>query len=428
MSYGYEDGYGSGNSTPTQPSTQYGYMNEYGSNGNDNSTSIVPSNAVQQIQNGVQQVASQPDIQPFNGINPFSQPQGGPVQQVLGSMRQVASLPLRYSATLGQASQPVADATAESLGKAGVNPYVSAAAAMIAGAASDPRSWTPTGGISMEHPNELPLDVAQAREARTGVPARKFQALYKDPGALFAGNNINQAGQDVGAAKEAAGISQGVQHGDLDSLNPENIQMVRSPRAAGREALNSILLKKAQNDGVIEGSGITPDELNLALADSNNRLSKLQPGSATFQQESAIKSNLQNILEQIAPDVKKANATYAREKLGQSFAPMNGVNKNGTPSKLGLMAQGGSAAIGALLGHLVPGVNSLEGAGVGAMVGKTANQLYHAPFVAGLQTAGSAVANRAIDPVITAIQQMSTSPQAQALVARYMQNQYGNQQ
>lgn len=387
---------------------------------------------IRNIQNAVapylQPALSRPEVQPFQGINPFLKPTGTPVQQLGNVAGQVASLPLRWSATLGQASRPVSELTAEKLGGAGVNPYASAAAGMVAGVAADPRSWIPTGGISMEHPNELPLATAQARSARTGVSAGDFQRLYRDPGALSAGGKLQEAGADIGAAKEAAGMSQGVEHGELGTMTPENIQSARSPRAAGKAALDNILIKLSKNDGVIEGSGITPDEISSALKDSNSRLSKLREGTEPHQQESAIKSNLQNILSQISPDVKAANAKYAREKLGQTFAPMQSVNKSGTPSKLGAMMNYGAGAVGGLLGHLIPGLNPAEGAYAGYQAAKLGNQLYHAPYIAGLQTAGGAIADRAINPLMTALEKMGTSPQAQALVARYLQNQNGNQQ
>lgn len=386
-------------------------------NGQSGSGSNMPdlSNATGQIQAGVQQVASQPDIQPFNGINPFTKPTGGPVQQVLGSMRQVASLPLRYSATLGQASQPVADATADTLGKAGVNPYVSAGTAMIAGVAADPRSWVPIGGVSAEHPNSLPLDVAQSREARTGVPARQFQALYKDPGAIFSGGNVEQAGANIGAAKEAAGINPGVTN-DLSSLTAENIDRINPTKAMKLDDINNVLGK------VTNGQVPTPQEAQNALDGVNGILSQpsIQNNRDMYRQWSAIKTHINDALGQAAPDVKTANAAYAREKLGQAFSGTNAVNKSGTPSKLAMLAQQVPGAVGGAIGGALGGTG---GAAIGYEGGKMLSSLYHAPIVAGLQTAAGSVANRAVNPILSLIEKAGTSPQAQAFVARYLQQQ-----
>lgn len=368
-----------------------------------------------QIQAGVQQAASSPDVQPFpnRGINPFTKPEGGPVQQVLGSMRQMASLPLRYSATLGQASQPVSEFTAEKLGGAGVNPYVSAGAGMIAGVAADPRSWTPIGGVSAEHPNELSENIAQAREARTGVKARDFQRLYKDPGAIFAGGKVEQAGQQIGAAKEAVGINPGVTN-DLSTLTPENIERINPTRTMKLDDVNSVLSK------VMNGQVPTPQEAQNALDSVNSILSQpsVQNNRDVFRQWSAIKTHINDALGQAAPAVRTANQAYAREKLGQTFAPMSAVNKGGTPSKLAMLAQQIPGAVGGAVGGAIAGPG---GAAVGYEGGKMLSGVYHAPFIAGLQTAAGSAINKTIDPVIEALQKAGTSPQVQAFVARYLQ-------
>ena len=140
-----------------------------------------------------------------------------------------------------------------------------------------------------------------------------------------------------------------------------------------------------------------------------------------------MKTHINNALGDVAPDVQAANQAFAREKLGEDFSGMNPVNKNGNPSKLAMMARGASTMGGAILGHLIPGVNSIEGGALGAAIGKYGSAAYHSPYIAGLQTAAGAVANKAIDPILGSVQSGLSSPLMQAYIARYLQ-QKGNQQ
>lgn len=404
-----------------------------------------------------QQALSRPEVQPFQGINPFSKPQGGPVQQALGAAGQIASLPLRWSATLGQASGPVSEYVAENnqpgtmtnkvfsslvsgpifgqtktVQNVVANPYASAMAGMVAGAAADPRSYVPASGLSAEHPNELPLKVAQSREARTGIPASQFQQLSRDPGALWAKGDISQVGEQLGKAKIKSDINLGVQHNDVGTLTPENIKMARSPRVVGKDALSSItddlqaareLVPDATPEEHIALADIHPDTVNKALIDSNARLNKLIPGTDQYRAESAIKSNLQNVLQNVAPDVKAQNAAYARLKLRDAFKGYEPLNKNQTPSKLALIAKQVPKALGAAVGNALFGPAGAVG---GWKAGEWAADLYHAPRIAGLQTAVGSVAGKPVNQLLLALEKMGTSPQAQALVARYLQ-QNGNQ-
>jgi hypothetical protein len=412
--------------------------------------------------------------------------------------------PARLSNTLGQASQPAADYTAEKLGGMGVNPYISAATGMATGMAADPRSWVPTEGVSIEHPNELSLKVAQAREARTGVKARDFQRLYKDPGAIFAGNEVQQAGADIGSAKVVAGIDPGVTN-DLSSLTPENIDRINPTKAMKLDDINTVLAKlknegqgelpviqagskmgdphalfayndqfgpggtarsiynvfgdpqhpalqtrgwgssisteDAQQAGIpitgrlpnsmqyepIGSAKLTPQEAQNALDSVNSILSQpsVQNNRDVFRQWSAVKTHINEALGKVAPGVRAANQTYAREKLGQTFAPLSAVNKSGTPSKLAMLAQQVPGAVGGTVGGALFGPG---GAAAGYELGKMANSVYHAPLMAGLQTAAGSAVDSAVNPLLSALEKMGTSPQVQALVARYLQGQNGRQQ
>lgn len=269
------------------------------------------------------------------------------------------------------------------------------------------------GKPTAEQPDQLPLNVAQAREARTGVPARQFQALYKDPGAIFSGGNLPQAGADIGSAKAAAGINSGVTN-DLSSLTPENIDRINPTKAIKIEDINTVI-------GKITGSqSPSPQEAQNALDSVNSILStpSVQNNRDVFRQWSAIKTHLNDALGQVAPGVKEANQVYAREKLGQAFAPMAAVNKSGTPSKLGMLAQKVPGAIGGAIGGAVGGT---PGAVIGYEAGQGLSGLYHAPFVAGLQTAAGAMANSAIGPALTAAEQNIPGPLLQAYLNRYGQ-------
>lgn len=346
-------------------------------------------------------------------------------------------------------------------------------------------------------PNELPLDVAQAREARTGVPARDFQRLHKDPGAIFAGGNISQAGANIGAAKTAVGINPGVTN-DLSSLTPENIERINPTKATKIDDINlalskiqggnttnelpviqpgakegdphalfayndnfgpnstprslynvfgdpnhpdiqargwgsSISAEDAQKAGIpITGrqpnstqyqpiglpSKLTPQEAQNALDSVNSILSQpgIQNNRDVFRQWSAIKTHLNDALGEVAPDVREANAAYAREKLGQTFAPMNAVNKSGTPSKLGMLAQKVPGAVGASIGGAIGGI---PGAAIGYEGGQALSGLYHAPYIAGLQTAAGSIANRMIGPTLAATERNIPGPLLQAYLSRY---------
>jgi hypothetical protein len=316
---------------------------------------------------------------------------------------------------LGQASQPVANWVAEKGGASGDNPYLDAMGGTIAGVLADPRSYIPTGGISAEHPNELPLNVAQNRAAKTGLEAQDFQRLYKDPGAIFAGGNAPQAGTDIGTAKVNSGINLGITN-DPASLTPENLAKIKSPIATGKAAIDNVTAK------ISAGVTPTPDEAAQALTGVNNILGKTKQGTPAFQQWTMVKGHINDALQNVAPAVRDANQNYSREMLGQTFAPMNAVNKSGTPSKLAMMAGKIPQVVGGAAGYVTGG---WPGAIVGWNGGKWINSLAHSPYIAGLQTAAGAVANKAVDPILEGVQSGLSGPLLQAYLARYGQQQNG---
>lgn len=373
--------------------------------------------------NAVGQVTSQPEFQPFQGGIPkvsdvLDTKNPSALGQVMGTARKMVSLPARFSQTLGSASEPVSNAVTEGLGYGSARvghplpAWLSATAGMAGGMAADPRSYIPGGGVAKEQSSFLPDSVAEAREARTGVPARQFKALYKDPSAIWAGDKQVQAGQAIGEAKEAAGINPGITH-DVESLTPENLDRINPTKAVKIDDISTVLQK------IKDGTKPSPQEAQNALDSINSILNTKLPDKV-FRQWTIVKGHINNALQDVAPDVRAANQAFAHEALGNDFAGMDAVNKNGKPSKLGLIARGGAGLAGALAGHLIPGMNTPEGIFAGYQAAKYANQAYHAPFVAGLQTAAGAYADRFLNPAISGAEKTVTSPAVLAYVQRYL--------
>lgn len=297
--------------------------------------------------------------------------------------------------------------------------YAAATAGMAVSAIPQLLASKFLAGKPIENAEGLPLNIAQTREARTGVPARDFQRLYKDPGAIFAGGNVQQAGAEIGTAKAAAGINPGVTN-DLASLTPENIDRINPSKEIKFDDINEVL------GGMRNGEFPTPQKAQNALDSVNNILSQpsVQNNRDVFRQWSAIKTHINNALGEVAPDIRQANAAFAREKLGQTFAPMSAVNKSGTPSKLAMLAKKVPASLGAAIGGSIGG---LGGAAAGYEAGSGFSSLYHAPYIAGLQTAAGAVADRALDPILSGIQRNASGPALQAYLEQYYRQKNGNQ-
>lgn len=291
------------------------------------------------------------------------------------------------------------------------SPIIPAAAGFVTSIAANPLNYAGVSETGTPSAGSEGLDpaVAASREARTGVPARQFQALYKDPGAIFAGDGLKQAGQDIGTAKVAAGIDPGVTN-NIASLTPDNIDRINPTKATKIDDIQTVL-GQIQN-----GQPPTPQQAQNALDSVNSILSQptVQNNQDVFRQWSAVKTHINNALADVAPDVKSANQAYAREKLGQNFEGMEPVNKSGKPSKLGLMARGTSAAAGGVIGALTGG-HPVFGAGAGYEVGKYLDQAYHAPYVAGLQTALQGYLAQKAGPVLAGAGNAAAVPAASAI-------------
>lgn len=314
---------------------------------------------------------------------------------------------------IGNAISKGAGYAAEKMGQAGMNPYASAAIAGVGSIAADPLNYVGLGENGFKPTIGLDPKTAALREARTGVPARQFQALYNDPGAIFAGKNIKQAGQDIGAAKVASGIDLGVNN-DISSLTPDNIDRINPSKAVKVDDIQTVL-------GQIQNKQLpSPQQAQHALDSVNSILSQpsVYNNKDVFRQWSAIKTHINNALGEVAPDVRAANKNYAREALGQDFSSMDAVNKNGKPSKLGLMARGTAAAIGGLVGHTFG--DGLIGTGAGYKAGEYINQAYHAPYVAGLQTAIQSYLDRKIGGALSGVENAGAVP-AGAAINSYLQ-------
>lgn len=299
---------------------------------------------------------------------------------------------------------------------------IPAAAGMATSIAANPLNYVGLGETGFKGgPSELPAATAASREARTGVNARDFQRLYKDPGSFFAKGDTNQAGKAIGDAKTAAGIDLGVNN-NVTSLTPDNIDRINPSKSMKMDDINNVLGK------ITSGQPPTPQEAQNALDSVNSILSQpsVQNNRDVFRQWSAIKTHINNSLGEVAPDVKAANQDFARLKLRDTFASSDAVNKNGKTSKLGMMAKGGSAAMGALLGSFAPGGHPFMGAEAGYALGRTANQIYHSPYAAGLQTAIQSYLDQNAGSGLANVENAGAVPSASAIAA-YLQNRNQNQ-
>jgi len=312
---------------------------------------------------------------------------------------------------LGEAVDYGEGAIAEASGKTfpNLNPYVvptalkgaELAAAYLAG---------PKKLNSLESNFELPpmkgkpSMAAQVRKMRTGVEASAFDQLRRDPGAFFSTASREELGKNIGAAKAAAGVNPGITS-DLSTLTKENLNKARNPMGVSNAAQNTIadniaaakdlLGPGAEPKQLIELAGITPDQASTALDGVNIRLSKLERsvgrGAPEFQKWTAIKSHLQTILENVAPEVKQANKEFSRVALRDKFLHALPVNQNGTMSKINTFGFAPAAA----------GVGAMLGGAPGAAIGAVGELAYRSPFVAGLQTAARGYLDKAINPVLS---------------------------
>lgn len=140
---------------------------------------------------------------------------------------------------------------------------------------------------------------------------------------------------------------------------------------------------------------VSPDEASNALDGINQRLSKIErsegAGSKSFQQWSAIKSHFQDMLEQVAPEVKAANKDFSRVALRDKFMQPFPVNQSGTFSKINAAGFIPLAATG----------GAVMGGGVGGAIGAGLAVAGRSPFVAGLGTAARGLIDKAVDPALS---------------------------
>jgi hypothetical protein len=292
------------------------------------------------------------------------------------------------------------ETVAEYAGSKGMNDYASAGLGMAASIAANPLTYAPTPGVNFGlKPVSKPGIGARIGEMRSGVDAMSIERLRRDPTAFFSRADRGEAGAAIGKAKADAGVNLGVQHGNLETFTPENVQLARSPSIVGKKATTSIPDKlmevRAANPELspmdaIKSSGITAEEVSKALDMSSNRLSKLNSGTPAFRAESAIKDNLQSIIEIVSPEIKGANKQYSRVALRDEFMEPFPVNQSGKFSKT-------SALLGAPVGA---GVGAVFGGYPGAVMGAGIAQGLRSPFLVGLQTAARGLADKAIDPVL----------------------------
>lgn len=315
------------------------------------------------------------------GLTPESNP--------LKAAANMATGPTKVGQTFNEGSEVIGGNTAEFLGSKGVPAPVSATGGMLAQILSNPLSYVagPESKVNVRlgrAPSEGSMG-ARFNSMRTGVDAQSFDRLRRDPSAFFA-KPTSETGPKIGTAKANSGINLGVRPDKIETLTPENISKARTPNIAGKKALDEIM------ESISEGRKPTPDAVSTALQNSNTRLSKLNPGTDPYFQETAIKSNLQNLLEQVAPEVKAANKDYSRSALREEFMQPFPVNQNGAFSKINAF---GFAPAMAVAGGSVAG-------GPGAILAAILAQAARSPYVAGATTAARGGLDKLIDPLINA--------------------------
>lgn len=165
-------------------------------------------------------IGARPEMQPFNSLKPDI-PKGSPLEQVTGSMKEVAEFPMRLSATLQEPQVMMQNATKEQLIKKGVNPYLATFGGMAAGVLADPINMMAAAevgaaGISGFSKSRQALKMAMLEEdgmraksiaqnmtgtppptpppAATKLPVMKHGATTGDVHALFAYNENFGAG------------------------------------------------------------------------------------------------------------------------------------------------------------------------------------------------------------------------------------------
>lgn len=231
---------------------------------------------------------------------------------------------------------------------------------------------------------------ARIKQMRTGVEASAFEQLRRDPAAFFQTTTREEAGQAIGKAKQGAGIGVGVT-GDISTLTPENISKARNLQSSANKAQDDVIAK------IEKGVPVDPGEVSTALDGINKRLNRLERsegrGSPSFQQWSAIKTHFQNLLEEVAPDVKEANSKFSRVALRDKFMDPLPVNQAGTMSKISSFGFTPLAATG----------GAVLGGPTGALAMGAIAQGARSPFIAGLGTATRGIVDKIVDPVLTGV-------------------------
>lgn len=419
-----------------------------------------------------------------------------PVARGVGQVVEALPYPLRKSAEAGQA---IAGAVAggfekggEYIAEKGAEMGLPVPVAATAGFLTANAPYLVPIGKGAQVSTKLapfagkPGIAARLGQMRTGVEASAFERLRRDPMAFFQTTGRKEAGEAIGQAKQAAGISTGVTQ-DIRSLTPENLAKARNIQSVGNKAQDEILAKienvtKAESSlpvvnpaeagqspyalfqgnfdfgqgnqystyrvygehpraggnfgsaelekmgvpitgretravgqepiglpakslaaqDVISKAGIQPNEVSQALDAINKRLSRIErtegAGSPTFQQWSAIKGHFQTMLEQVAPEVRRANKEFSRVALRDKFMEPLPVNQAGTMSKISSFGFTPAAA----------GVGAVMGGGPGALVGAAAMQAARSPFIAGLGTAARGLLDKGLDPLLSGFGQAAS--------------------
>jgi hypothetical protein len=258
------------------------------------------------ISGALGKISSQPEMQPIQSIVP-SIPKGNPVQQVLGSMRDIAGAPFRFGQTLMQAPD-IAGEAANDFGASQGYPLTGAAVGtaikMLPAAATAYGGW----------------------EGIHNIPSPTLQGLLNTP---------KELGPRYTAIDSKAGVSGDlpVQRGNISKFpgldgTPQNAPPIQTPNVAPTiyPKDTNTYLNFVRNRIANLGKEMTPQE----LADHDSMLSSLmgkmqvnnQGQTPVFAKAAQAHSDITAIRNAIVPGRADLNTSYGIAKTQEQLGPL----------------------------------------------------------------------------------------------------------
>jgi hypothetical protein len=194
-------------------------------------------------------------------------------------------------------------------------------------------------------------------EWATGIPARDFQSVAKNPGSILPGT-MAKAGTQFETAMQNAGIS--------SELTPEAIDRIRKPGEFAFDTFN-----KLKTTG-----SITPQEA-LHARQSIDAIYPIpnKKNGAYIRTLDQIRQTMQDVIANTSPEIKQASTDYSIAKSGSKFQNILPQTNSGKPSYF----RSGAILAGIAAGHPM------------ALLGS--------PVVAGAVTAGAGLINKGAETV-----------------------------